>query len=255
MEVINLILVLIIGLVIGSFLNVCIYRIPKEESIIFPTSNCTNCKEKIKAYDLIPIISYLLLKGKCRNCNMKISCIYPITEAITGVLFLALYINFGFTIQMYLYSFLVFILITSSLIDIRTNYVYFLISILGFLGGAVFVIYNYLNGNSALGYILGGLVAGGIIAIFALLGIMGWGDVEISFICGLFLGINLSILMNILAVVLGGIIGSVILILNKKEGKEIKTMPFVPFISIGCFIALIFGEGFIASFLNYYGLY
>lgn len=255
METINLIFIFVLGLIVGSFLNVCIYRIPKSESIVLPASNCLNCKINIKFYDLIPVISYILLKGKCRNCKEKISVVYPITELITGISFLILYMNFGFTMEMYIYSLLVCILIIISIIDVVTNYVYFLISLAGVFLGIIFILYNYLNGELILGYILGGMLAGGIIFIFAFLRIMGWGDIEVAFLCGLFLGVESSILMIIIAILIGGFIGSIILLFNKINRKEIKTMPFVPFISTGCFISLIYGEKLVNVFLNYYGIY
>ena len=89
------IFVLILGTIIGSFLNVCIYRIPKEESIAFPPSHCMNCGNQIKWYDLIPVLSYVFLRGKCRFCKEKVSIRYPIIELITGVVFTTLYIEYG----------------------------------------------------------------------------------------------------------------------------------------------------------------
>lgn len=236
-------------------MNVCIYRIPKGESIVFPPSSCPACKKKIKSYDLIPIVSYLILKGKCRNCKSKIPASYPLIELLTGIIFVIIYLNFGLTLKMFLYAFLVCILIVASIIDFKTKYVYFNLSLLGFISGAIFLINNYINGEEIKSYILGGFIAGGIILIFALLGVMGFGDIEIAFICGLFVGGPLAIVMNILAIVFAGIAGSIILIINKIRRKEEKTMPFVPFISVGCFVTLIFGEVLVNGFLDYYVFY
>ena len=97
-------LVFVFGAMIGSFLNVCIYRIPRNQSIIFPRSRCSSCRKYIRWYDNIPLLSYILLKGKCRFCNRKIPFRYFIVEFITGLSFLMLYMNFGFTHKFWIYG-------------------------------------------------------------------------------------------------------------------------------------------------------
>ena len=106
------------GACIGSFLNVCIYRLPKDKSIVAPRSSCRNCKAFIKWYDNIPVLSYILLRGRCRNCQERISLRYPLVELITAILFLALYVKFGFSIDLLKYCFLFSLLILVSFIDI-----------------------------------------------------------------------------------------------------------------------------------------
>ena len=98
------IIVFVFGIVIGSFLNVCIYRIPKQQSIAYPPSHCTSCSSKLKWYDLVPILSYIILKGKCRYCKHNISIRYPILELITGLLYFFIYVKFGIGIVFMKYA-------------------------------------------------------------------------------------------------------------------------------------------------------
>lgn len=179
-------------------------------------------------------------------------------ELITGIAYAIVYTKFGLSVEFFLCIVLVSVLIITSGIDISTKYVHEIISIIGIVSGALFILYSYFSGGEVLTYILGGIIAAGIIAIFAFLGGMGWGDVEVAFMCGLYLGIASSILMIFISIILGGIIGAVILALNKKvrkEKEEKATMPFAPFIAIGCFISLIYGEELVRAFLNYYGVF
>ncbi|KMT21329.1 prepilin peptidase [Clostridium cylindrosporum] len=254
MEGIYGVFVFIIGSILGSFFNLCIFRIPSEESIVFPPSNCPKCKSNIKKYDLIPIISYLILRGKCRNCSEKVSIQYPLIELLTGILFTIIYLYFGFSVELFLYLVLVSVLIITSVIDINTGYIYERVSLVGIIAGVVFIVYKYISSGEMLTYILGGVAAGGIIAIIILLtNGMGWGDAEVAFLCGLFLGLSSSILMIFLSIVLGGIGASILLVFGKKSRKD--AIPFAPYISIGGLIALLYGEGIVKAFLSYYGLY
>ncbi|MEG2295657.1 MAG: prepilin peptidase, partial [Oscillospiraceae bacterium] len=111
------IMIVILGLLIGSFLNVCIYRIPIKKSIAYGRSYCTNCKNIIKPYDLVPVLSYLILGGKCRFCKEKISMRYPTIEILTGLLYGAVFLRFGYTTQTVIMCTLASILIVASMID------------------------------------------------------------------------------------------------------------------------------------------
>ncbi|MEG0372255.1 MAG: prepilin peptidase [Clostridium sp.] len=253
METIYGVLVFLIGLILGSFFNVCIYRIPRGESVSFPPSHCSVCNENIKAYDLIPIISYIILRGRCRKCRDKISMQYPIIEFITGVSFLILYLNFGFTVKFFLGALLTTVLIITAVIDINTGYIYEFISVVGIIGGIIYVIYSYATNGDWVGLIIGAIIAAAVIGLFAIFGGMGWGDVEISFMCGLYLGVSSSILMLVLSIVFGGV-GGAVLLLNTKKIEKGATMAFGPYIALGGFISLVYGEVIIKGFLSYYGL-
>lgn len=246
-----MILVLLYGLIFGSFLNVCIYRIPKGESISFPPSHCMNCSNKIKWYDLFPVISYIVLRGKCRHCGDKISIRYPIIELLNGCLYGALYLKYGFSIILLQYCILVSLLIVIGMIDYDTTDVYTSTTIIGIILGISLIIVNYFFVNHSIyissQYIFGAALGGGMITVIILLTHgMGWGDAEICFVCGLFLGFKLTIVMMFFSFVFGGIIGVALLLLKKKGRKDY--IPFGPFIAIAGIFTVLFGN----SIINWY---
>jgi leader peptidase (prepilin peptidase)/N-methyltransferase len=236
-----IILILLYGMIIGSFLNVCIYRIPLSESISFPPSHCPSCKNKIKIYDLFPVISYILLKGKCRYCGNKISIRYPIIELLTGLLFVAIYMKFGLCFEFVKFVFFISFLVVIGIIDYDTTDVYLKTTLSGILIGIIFIIAGHFYGLQFMTYIYGGLLGGGLIAIIILLTHgMGWGDFEICIMAGLYLGIKLTILMLFLSFIIGGIVG-VILIASKLKSRK-DYIPFGPFIVIGSVLSLFSGS-------------
>ncbi|MEF9933804.1 MAG: prepilin peptidase [Clostridium sp.] len=249
--VVYTIFVFILGLIIGSFLNVCIYRIPREESISYPPSNCTGCNSNIMWYDLIPVLSYIILRGKCRHCREKISIQYPIVEVLTGVLFTLIYLEFDFTYRFFFFTILTAVLIVTGFIDYYTEYIYEKVSIVGLILAVGYVGYQFYLGEAYGNLILGGLICSGVIAVFAIFKAMGWGDVELALMCGLFLGVYKGVLMLIIAVLLGGIVGSIILI--RRKDKSERTMAFGPYIGIGGYIALVYGDYILEFLKNYYG--
>lgn len=252
-EIITAIFVTIFGLIIGSFLNVCIYRIPREESISFPPSHCTNCNKKIKWYDLIPVISFMFLKGKCRNCGSKISIRYPLIETLNGILYLILYLQFGITLKALSFMFLVSLLIVVSLIDIDTTDVYFKTSLTGYVGVTLFIAVSYFTGTDKnfFNNIYGALLGGGFILLIYLLSRgrgMGLGDAEICAYCGAFLGLKLTVVMLFFSVVLGGIIGVLLILFKIKSRKDY--IPFGPYIALGTLVAIFFGNSIISWYLG-----
>ncbi|WP_010238113.1 prepilin peptidase [Clostridium arbusti] len=239
--------IIILGLLLGSFFNVCIFRIPRGESIAFPPSHCTSCNNKIKGYDLIPVISYILLKGKCRYCGEKISLRYPAVEIVTAVLFYLVYLNYGLTFFTIKFIVLVSLLMVIGMIDFDTTDVYFSTTITGIVCGIGFIIAGYFMNLGVIEFILGGVAAGGFIAVIILITRgMGWGDAEICFMCGLFLGLKLSIVMLFLSFIIGGIIGIALIALKIKNRKDY--IPFGPFIAISSLLTLFFGQ----HIVNYY---
>ncbi len=243
--------VAVLGLVIGSFLNVCIYRIPMEQSIAFPPSHCTNCNHKLMSLDLIPVISYLFLGGKCRYCKEKILVRYPLIEILNAVLYLLIYFKFGLTVITLKYCILTSILIVIGMIDYDTQFVYTSTTLFGGTIACMFIIIQaaiYKTGTVDL--ILGGVIGFGIIGliVFFTKG-MGEGDIEIAAICGLFLGVK-GILMGLfLAIIIGGLIGLVILSLKLKEAKE--KIAFGPFIAVGSLISAMWGGEMLISYLKF----
>lgn len=242
------IVIVVLGLLIGSFLNVCIYRIPRDESISYPPSHCTNCTNRIKAYDLIPVLSYIFLRGKCRYCEEKISIKYPLIELFTGLIFVGLYYKYNITLDLVKYLILASYLIVIGLIDLNTTDVYLKTTLSGFIIGVLFLVLNLYNGEPISTYIIAAIIGGGFIATIILLtGGMGWGDAEICALCGIYLGIRLTILTLFLSVILGGIIGVVLILTKKKTRKDY--IPFGPYITMGALISILWGEKFILWYL------
>ena len=245
----NYILIFILGLIVGSFCNVCIYRIPKNESIIYPASHCPKCRTTIKPVDNIPLLSYILLKGRCRNCGSKISIQYPVVELLTGIIYLIIYLIYGLSIQSLVYIILSSALIIIAFIDLNEQIVPDVISLPGIGVGLILSFFvPYLSFiNSALGVVVGG----GIILIIALVGsmifkkeAMGGGDVKLAAMMGAFLGWRYTIISLFLGFFLGALAG-IFLILSKIKSKE-DMVPFGPFIALGSLITLLWGEKIIA---------
>lgn len=239
----------IFGLVFGSFFNVCIYRIPREENIAFPPSHCANCNRELKAYELIPVISYLVLGGKCRGCKQKISFIYPLIELITGFIFLGMYINFGISINTFKYIILFSILLIASVIDIKTKEVYFSVSLTGFLFGIIFSIIEIINGKPIIEGVLSILIPLVIVGIIYLLAKrfdgFGAGDLEVYLFVALYLSPTLIGLTILFSIILGGIFAIILLLMGKRK----VLIPFVPFISVGALISVLWGIDILNMYL------
>jgi len=253
MEIIFPITIFILGLLIGSFLNVCIYRIPREESIAYPPSHCTSCGSNIKSYDLIPVISWIFLRGKCRNCGQKISIRYALVELATAILFLLTYYQYGVSIFLLRYLILIPFLIVIAMIDYDTMEVYTTTTWLAIAMGTVLLGVNFYLGEPLVTYVYGALLGGGTIIIIILLSKlilgtegMGWGDAEICGLCGLFLGFKLTLMMMFFSFIIGGVIGVYLLKFKKKNGRS--EMPFGPSIIIATFLIIIWGD----KILNWY---
>ena len=244
-------LVLIIGLCIGSFLNVCIYRIPKEESIVFPASHCTSCGHELKFYELIPVVSYIFLRGRCIKCKSKISIKYPLIEILNGLLYLLLFIKYGLSFNFIFYCLLVSLLIVISIIDLESKYIYSSTTIVGVLLAIIYIIMGaYLGEVKILNNLLGGLIGYGIIFLIIILtGGMGEGDADIAGICGLFVGIKGVLVALFLAIILGGIFASIVLILKIKDRKS--EIAFGPYIAIGTLIWILIGEKILTLYVSF----
>lgn len=239
----------IFGLVFGSFFNVCIYRIPRQENIAFPPSHCANCKRELKAYELIPVISYLALGGKCRGCKQKISFIYPLIELITGFIFLGMYINFGISINTFKYIILFSILLIEAVIDIKTKEVYFSVSLVGFLFGIIFSIIEIINGKPIIEGVLSILIPLIIVGIIYLLAKrfdgFGAGDLEVYLFIALYLSPILMGLTIMFSIIIGGVFAIILLLMGKRK----VLIPFVPFISIGTLISVLWGIDILNMYL------
>lgn len=241
---IELVYIFMIGAVIGSFLNVCIYRIPKGESVSFPPSHCPVCKERIKWYDNIPIASYIVLGGKCRVCKSKISIQYPIIEAINGILFLLIYLKFGISLISIKYFIFVSILLVLSIIDLKS---YFLPDSLTFSLIVLGMAFSFLIGFpielsfvGASTYAFPFLIIYGFGEYIFKKEALGFGDIKLAAGIGAFIGYtgfyNLYLWFTI-TFVLGSIISLTLIGLKIKERKE--QIPFAPYLSLAAVIMVL----------------
>ncbi len=230
----------VIGLLIGSFLNVCIHRIPCGETVVTKPSHCPQCMRNIKWHDLVPVISYIWLKGQCRYCCNKISIIYPLVELLNAVAYLWLYSTFGLSVSFAGFALLTSALIVISFIDLKHKIIPDSILILLFIVG---VIYNIINPeltilNSALGFFAVSVP----LFILALItnGGMGGGDIKLMAVVGIFLGWKLVLISLFIASLLGSIVGISLMLFKQIKRKE--HIPFGPFLAAGIFIAILYGN-------------
>lgn len=243
-------IIFIFGLMIGSFLNVCIYRLPKGIFLKQRFSFCPHCEQRIKWFDNIPLISYVLLKGRCRHCQQKISFIYPLVELITGLSFLSLFIYFGLTPLFFIYSFLICALLVATFTDFKERIVPDEISLGGLtIGLLLSFTYPTLQGVSShwaglLNSLLGALVGGGSLYLTGIFGnivfrkeSMGGGDVKLLAMVGAFLGWKIVLLVFFISPFFGAAVGIVL-----KLKKKVETIPYAPFLSLGSAISLIWGK-------------
>lgn len=233
--------IFILGMIIGSFLNVCIYRIPKGESLICPASYCENCRTNIMMYDMIPVFSYIILHGRCRNCNGTIPVRYAIIEFLSGLVFLLMFHIYGLGIVFLKYCTLVSILIVIAVIDYDTTDIYLSTVALGIVFSIAFILIYICIGIPVKSYILGGVFGGSIFLLLIILtrGAMGLGDMEIITFCGMFLGIKLTVLLIFLSFLIGSICGTILILMGKNTMKDY--IPFAPYILIATVICASFG--------------
>lgn len=232
------------GLVLGSFLNVCIYRIPRDESIVHPPSTCPACGHRIPFYDNIPLVSYVLLLGKCRACRNPISFRYPVVELITGLLSAALFIRYGPSLHYLLFLAFCSALIVVSFVDIDHRIIPDLISLPGALLGLAFSVLGWIPvswEDSLIGILLGGgsLLAVGM-AFKWLRGKegMGMGDVKLLAMIGAWMGWSPLPLIVLLSSLTGTLIGGGALLFAGRKLSE--RIPFGPFIVLGTLICFFF---------------
>ncbi len=226
------------GLIIGSFLEVVIYRVPRKLSIVRPGSNCPGCKKSISFYDNIPVLSYLILRGKCRNCGSKIPFTSPIIEILTSLSFLANYFFYGISLKTLSGIILCCLLIAVSFIDLKFRIIPNVIVLPFTIVGLILSI----TGNLGqwwfpLAYCAGAFAFMLIIHLIYPRG-MGMGDVKLSLMIGAFLVKN--VIVGLFLGFLTGAVFGLALIIKKRKFKQ--SMPFGPFIALGSVIALFYGD-------------
>ncbi len=266
---------LLLGLVIGSFLNVVILRLPQGESISLPRSRCPQCKEVIRWYDNIPIVSYLMLGGRCRACKKKISARYPIVEGLSAIVSVLLYLKLGLTKEWAIFFAFSAALIALGIIDLDHRILPDPITLNGIWVGVLVSVFlaqpsplvSRLFRSFAIetadprlialvGSVLGAIVGGGLLwavgeAYLRLRGIegMGFGDVKMMAMVGAFLGAPLALLTIMLGSLLGSIIGLLFIRLTNKT-REYE-LPFGTFLSFAGIIAVLYGDDLVRWYIEH----
>ncbi len=232
------------GIVIGSFLNVCIYRIPKKESIVTVGSHCMSCDHNLKWYDLFPLFSFLFLKGKCRYCGVELSWQYPIVEALNGILYLVIISVKGISVESVLCCFLVSALLVLSVVDLKIMEIPLCVNVFISVIG---VLHAVLDWHNAIHYVIGFFAASSFLLVCLILtrgrGI-GGGDIKLMAVAGLFLGWQNIMLALVFGCIIGSIIQCIIIAITKNKTK----FAMGPYLSVGIFVAMLWG----AKFLDWY---
>jgi leader peptidase (prepilin peptidase)/N-methyltransferase len=239
------------GLMVGSFANVCISRLPKKESVVYPASHCPNCNKPIHAIDNIPLISYILLQGKCRNCKQKISMIYPAIELVTGLLTAAVFYRFGFSWECLIFAIVVPTLVIITMIDIEHQIIPDVITLPGIIFGLAAG--SYMNGwlDSVVGLVLGGgmfwLLAEGYLRMQGKVG-MGGGDIKYIAAAGALMGWVQVLFIIFVGALAGGIFGGIGM--GVKKLNFLSRVPFGPFLALATLISIFFGDPIVDWYLN-----
>lgn len=248
MLILNL-LIFLYGIVIGSFLNVCIYRIPLGESISKERSHCMSCGYQLQWYDLVPLFSWLALGGKCRKCKASISAQYPIVEAANGGLYLLIFAVNGLQLSSVLYCLMASALLALSVIDFRTFEIPFVFNVFIFCLGLVRLVTDLSNWTL---YVYGFFAVSLILQILLVVSkgrAIGGGDVKLMAACGLLLGWKLIWI----GFILGCILGSIIHIIRMKVSGADKVLAMGPYLSAGVLIAALWGNPFLSWYFGMLG--
>lgn len=237
------------GIVIGSFLNVVICRVPRKESIVKVRSHCENCGYQLKWYDLIPLFSYLFLGGKCRKCRAKIDIQHPVIEGANGILYCIVFWKFGISVETLIFCLTFSALLALSVIDFRT---YEIPRGFEYVIGALAIVRLICDYQNWLSYVIGFFAVSAV--LYALFYIsdgawVGGGDVQLMAVCGLLLGWKLIIV----AFLLGCILGSVIHLVRMKVSGEDHCLALGPYLSAGVMLTIMWGEEFVNWYLNMLG--
>lgn len=259
-------LVFILGLAVGSFLNVCARRIPNKESIVSPSSHCTSCGSKINAIDNIPVLSYIILGGRCRSCGSTISLKYPLVEIITGALWVAAYYHFGLKTQLLYGLFFVTVLILLSAIDYDTQKIPNKI-LLPSIGLSLLFLSLYvvrletppiIESMDKQWSIAGFFIGGGLLYLIAIMAhlifkkdAIGGGDIKLASFIGIYLG-GYVLLALFISFFLGAVVGIALIASSKKEAKDM--IPFGPFMAAGSILTIFFGPQLWVSYLSLSGI-
>ncbi len=277
--IMSYVMVAVFGLALGSFLNVCIVRLPRRQSILTPRSHCPLCKHLIRWFDNIPLVSYLLLRGRCRDCHARISPQYALVEALTALLLVATFHRFGLSPELVKYSALVMILIVLIFTDLRQRRIPHAVTVFGISLGVVFSFFIPVDNRpvswlaermglfppgtvlSVLGAIIGAVTGGGLFyavgEAFYILGgrqkeYLGFGDVMLMLMVGTFLGAPLTLL----TILLGSLAGSIVALSFTLAAPRFRDYhwPYGTFLGIAAVYAALDGARLVEAYLHWSGL-
>ncbi len=250
----DLLAAFVVGTVVGSFLNVCIMRLPAGRSVVYPPSCCPQCGTRIRSWDNIPLISYLLLHGRCRSCGRRISVRYPLVEAVTGIMFVLLLQRFDLTPYLGAAALFVAALIVITFIDLDHQIIPDVISLPGIVVGLLLSVVGY--GPSLVDSVMGAVCGGGILyavafGYHALTGRegMGGGDIKLLAMIGAFVGWRGVLVTLVLGSFTGAVVGVTLMLARGADTR--LPIPFGPFLALGAVCALFFGEGLIQWYLHF----
>jgi len=247
-------LLFVLGLLVGSFLNVCIYRLPRRESLNWPGSHCTACDRPLSWYENIPLVSWLVLRGRCRTCHTPISPVYPIIEALTGLVFLTAFELYALTPLLAVRLLFACAMIVLFVIDLQHRILPNVITVPGVVVG--FAVSLWLPPgwlSSSLGLLLGGGVLFLIGEVYyRTRGVegMGMGDVKMLAMIGAFLGWPLMLLTLILATFSGAIVGLAMIVSGRGGAKA--ALPFGTFLAVGALVSAVVGQPIVDWYLGFY---
>ncbi len=234
-----------LGLTTGSFLGLCITRIPRGESVVYPPSHCDACGRRLGPLELMPVLGYLIYRGRCRNCGTPVPWWYPGIELLTAAIYLSLWQRFGFSPLTVKYAFLASLLLVIAGVDLQTCTIPDPLVWLGLAGGLVFLPLGEMPWPAAL---LGAGLGGGLLLLIAVLsrGGMGGGDVKVGLVMGLFLGWQEVLLALFLAVLAGAVAGLLLVLLGRRGRRD--PLPFAPFLALGTMSTIWWGT----TIINWY---
>lgn len=266
MILVNTITFFIFGTIIGSFLSVVISRLETDESIVFGRSKCPKCNNNLRSYELVPLLSFVILKGKCRHCKERISTLYPFVELVTGIFFALLYFRFADVltgINLYLFLALYMLIIMAFIVIFFIDIFHYIIpdkvvipaivlSVIAVILCVTLKLDFLVYKPEIMNIILGPIIAGGFFLILVAASKekwMGWGDVKLGTLLGIVLGYPLILVALFFSFTIGSIVSIILIVAKKKTRKDI--ISFGPFLVIGALIALFVGKFIINWYLGY----
>jgi leader peptidase (prepilin peptidase) / N-methyltransferase len=241
----------VLGAIVGSFLNVVAYRLPRHESLVTPASHCPRCGTPVKPYDNIPILSWLLLRGHCRSCGKSISARYPLVEASTAALCVGAVLVHHSAVEIALSVVLILLVVPAALIDLEHRIIPNQITALGAV--LAIAIGLALDPSGEPGRLIAGAAAGGFLLLAALAypGGMGMGDVKLAGMMGLFLGAAVAPAL-LIALVAGVLVGTVVMARKGAQEGRKTAIPFGPFLALGALVAVFVGPQLVDVYVTHF---